>query len=55
MFLLKILRQVKNSSALFTLLKNKFKKHDEFLGIIELKNDQKMTKKKTKKSQDENM
>ena len=41
-FLLKILRQVKNSSALFTLLKNKFKKHDEFLGIIELKNDQKI-------------
>ena len=41
-FLLKILRQVKNHSALFTLLKNKFKKHDEFLGVIELKNEQKI-------------
>lgn len=42
LFLLKILRQIKNHSALFTLLKNKFKKHDEFLGVIELKNGQKI-------------
>lgn len=41
-FLLKILRQIKNHSAVFTLLKNKFKKHDEFLGVIELKNEQKI-------------
>ena len=41
-FLLKILRQVKNHSALFNLLKNKFKKHDEFLGVLELKNNQKI-------------
>lgn len=41
-FLLRVLRQVKNHSALFTLLKNKFKKHDEFLGVIELKNGQKI-------------
>lgn len=41
-FLLKILRQVKNHSALFNLLKNKFNKHDEFLGVLELKNNQKI-------------
>lgn len=42
LFLLKILRQMKNHSAVFTLLKSKFKKHDEFLGVIELKNEQKI-------------